>query len=1148
MKTTDEFLSHLRSLGIKLWSEGERLRYRAPEGRLTIELRSQLKERKSEILKFLGDTIGESSIEPVPEQEHYELSNAQQRLWVLAQLAEGSVAYNFPLYFSLEGKLDREAFEKTLHQLIQRHESLRTSFITVDGEPRQKIHDTIDFKVCFQDLTAQAQAETVAREQANEETLKPFDLEKGPLLRTSLLKLSDNKHFMLFTMHHIISDGWSINVIIREFIQLYKAFHNGNAISLPPLRFQYRDYAHWQNRQLQGGALSSHRSYWHQQLAGDIPVLDLPTDFTRPSLQTFNGNELSFSLSAEQNNLLQALCRQQNVSLFMILTAVVKALLYRYTGQEDIIIGSPIAGRNYADLEDQVGYYVSTLALRDRINGKMLFKTFLQQVKQTAVAAYDNQIYPFDQLINELKLHRDMSRSPLFDVMVILQNASGELEQSVEGLLMCPVTPESKSSKLDVTFHFNEREQGLFYSIEYNTDLFLEERIQRMGNHIHALIESVLVDASQPINQLNIMTEAEQKQLLYDFNNTAAASSDEKTLIDLFEIQVEKTPDAIAIRFEDQKLTYKELNIRANQLAHYLQKLGVAENVLVGICVERSLNMMVGLLGILKAGGAYVPLDPFYPQDRLAFMIKDSGIQILVTQKKLKDKHLPLVDHELSIVTIESIINSQTQIDNLQLSIANPLAYVIYTSGSTGRPKGVQIGHQSLCNFLLSMSQHPGVVAQDVLLAVTTLSFDIAALELYLPLITGAQIVLASREVTNDGLQLLDKLTNSGITVMQATPATWRLLVDAGWNGSPQLKILCGGEALPRELATMLLEKGKTLWNMYGPTETTIWSAIHHVQAEACDLEMVSIGRPIDNTQIYILDNALQPVPIGIAGELHIGGTGLAKGYLHRPELTTEKFIKQHFRGFSGGASRLYKTGDLACYLSDGSIEYLGRIDHQVKLRGFRIELGEIEAVLDDYPDVRESVVIIREDTPEDKRLVAYIVYTDKTMQNIPGKLRNFLKDKLPDYMLPEVFMRLETLPLTPNGKVNRKVLPIPEQTRPELEITYTPPRNEMEQNIVSVWQTVLKVEKIGVYDNFFELGGHSLKATKAIFKMQQDMSLNVQLLDIFRLPTVAELADMAKERGKSAYTEIRPLEESLLENKEPHNEQMTAEELAMLD
>ncbi|MDM8560644.1 amino acid adenylation domain-containing protein [Candidatus Parabeggiatoa sp. HSG14] len=1158
MKTIEEFLSELHSLNIKLWIEDDRLRYRTPKGRLTTELLSQLKARKPEILRFLRHLNKVFSIEPIPEQEYYELSNAQQRLWVLAQLEEGSVAYNVPLYLWLEGQLDREAFEKTLALLIQRHESLRTTFITIDGQPLQKIHDNIDFKVRLKDLTTQENAETVAQQLIYEEALKPFDLEKGPLLKVSLLKLSEKNHVMLFTMHHIISDGWSINVIMGEFTQFYEAFHHRKAVSLPPLRIQYRDYAYWQNQQLESENLVSHRDYWHKKLAGDISVLNLSTDFPRPSLQTFNGNDLAFVLLAEQKNSLLTFCRQQNVSLFMILVAVVKVLLYRYTDQEDIIIGSPIAGRNHADLEEQIGFYVSTLVLRDQINGEQSFETFLQQVKQTAVAAYDHQIYPFDRLVNELNLHRDMSRSPLFDVMVSLQNASGELERSVEGLLMRPVILESKASKLDITFHFKENEKGLFFSIEYNTDLFLEDRIKRMGNHINVLIESILVDAHQPISQLNILTKAEKKQLFYEFNDTVVAYPHEKTLIDLFEIQVEKTPNVVAIQFENQKLTYKALNSRANQLAHYLQNLGVAANGLVGIYVERSLDMLVGLLGILKAGGAYVPLDPIYPQERLAFMLEDSQVSVLLTQEKLGIADWALkINDKVKIVYLDTDwakINDDNllSVTNEALPITKPdnLAYVIYTSGSTGKPKGVQITHKSLCNFLISMRQQPGLTAEDVLLAVTTLSFDIAALELYLPLMTGAKIVLASPEVAADGSQLLEQLDKCGVTVMQATPATWRLLLAAGWEGSEQLKILCGGEALPGELALQLLKKSRAVWNMYGPTETTIWSTTYQVQAEAGTLEAVSIGHPIANTQVFILDSTLKPLPIGVQGELHIGGAGLAKGYLNRPELTAEKFINpenlQNFKNL-GGLTRLYKTGDLACYLPDGNIEYLGRIDHQIKLRGFRIELGEIEAVLHEYPSVREGVVIIREDTPEDKRLVAYVVYSDKMQQNSPSELRNFLKEKLPDYMLPEVFMPLDALPLTPNGKVNRKALPVPEQTRPELEIIYTPPRNEMEQKIISVWQTVLNVEKVGIYDNFFELGGHSLKATKVISKMQRDMGINVKLLDIFRQPTVAELAELAKDRDQSVYAEIKPLEASLLENKPSQDSVMTAEELEML-
>ncbi len=1149
MKTTEEFLSALHDLDIRLWVEDGRLRYRAPTGRLTPALRDELKVRKSEIMRVMEDAQTAFSIEPLPEQAHYDLSHAQQRLWVLAQMEEGSVAYNIPLYLSLEGPLDREAFEKSLAHLIHRHESLRTTFVTVNGAPRQQIHESIDCSIRFDDLTGQAQPEVMAQQQIQAEALKPFDLERGPLLRVALLRLSENRHLMLLTLHHIICDGWSIGVIMREFTEFYEAFHDGTGVSVPPLRIQYRDYAHWQNRQMAGDSLGPHRDYWHEKLSGDLPVMDLPTDFVRPAIQTFNGNELTFTVETMPKSSLVAFCRDRQVSLFMTVVAATKVLLYRYTGQTDVIIASPIAGRNLMELEDQIGFYLNTLVLRDQIDGEAPFETVLQQVRQTATAAYDHQVYPFDRLVNELDLPRDLSRSPLFDVMLILQNASGDLERTAGDLQIRPVMPDAQASKLDMTLHFNETTDRLNFSIEYNTDIFSESRIRRMGNHLTVLMGSILADPRQPVDRLNILTDAEQRQLFHEFNATEMAYPHEETVVDRFEAQAEQMPGTVAVTFEDQELTYKDLNTRADQLAHHLRDLGVRANVLVGICVERSLDMLVGLLGILKAGGAYVPLDPAYPQDRLAYMLEDSQAPVLLTQKGLESGGWKLeVDEKVRVVHLDTDWERISDAHPLPLAplprtAPENLAYTIYTSGSTGKPKGVQIGHRALLNFLVSMGQEPGLTADDVLLAVTTLSFDIAALELYLPLIVGAKIVLASREMASDGPQLLECVDQTGITVMQATPATWRLMVAAGWERHPQLRILCGGEALPQDLAALLLEKGREAWNLYGPTETTIWSTVCQVQPAADTGEMVSIGHPIGNTQIYILDQHLQPVPIGVAGELHIGGDGLAKGYLNRPGLTAEKFIREEIRRF--GVMSLYKTGDLARWLLDGTVEYLGRMDHQVKLRGFRIELGEIEAVLATHPTVRQSVVVIREDDPADKRLVAYVVHPpDHTPPSTLGEMRNFLKEKLPDYMIPEAFVTMETLPLTPNGKVNRRALPAPDQRRPELESAYTPPRNEVEEQLVSLWQAVLNLERVGIHDNFFELGGHSLRATKLVFDMQRDMAANVKLLDIFRHPTVAELAKITQERGESPYAGIRPLEEPEKAGDAP----MTDEELALLE
>ncbi|MGB7440981.1 MAG: amino acid adenylation domain-containing protein, partial [Coleofasciculaceae cyanobacterium] len=668
-----------------------------------------------------------------------------------------------------------------------------------------------------------------------------------------------------------------------------------------------------------------------------------------------------------------------------------------------------------------------------------------------------------------------------------------------------PLIVDSGVAKFDLTMFIEDGPQGLTGTLEYNTDLFQAETINRMLGHFQTLLTSIAADPEQRLSELQLLTNAEQHQLLVEWNNTQADYPKEVCIHQLFEEQVQNTPDAVAVVFENQQLTYEQLNQQANQLAHHLQNLGVKPEVLVGICLERSLEMVIGLLAILKAGGAYVPLDPAYPQERLALMLSDSQASVLLTQQKLLDR---LPDYQGQILCIDTNWPVTSQNNPPSTTKPNNLAYVIYTSGSTGKPKGVQIPHSTLVNFLKSMEQQPGLTASDTLLAVTSISFDIAALELYLPLITGARLVLVSREVASDGKQLIEQLNSSDATVMQATPATWHMLLVAGWQGNPQLKILCGGEALATDLAEQLLSKGNALWNLYGPTETTIWSAAYQVEESQLAQTSVPIGRPIANTQIYLLDSFAQPVPVGIAGELHIGGDGLARGYLHRPELTDEKFIT------NASGERLYKTGDLARYLPDGTIEYLGRIDHQVKLRGFRIELGEIETVLRQHRALQQAVVIAREDEPDNQRLVAYVV-GQVGEGEITSQLRSFLGSKLPKYMIPSAFVLLEALPLTPNGKIDRRALPVPETVQHVSETSFVEPRSFVEEMLAGIWAEVLGIKQVGIYDNFFELGGHSLLATQVVSRLEKAFQLELPLRHLFESPTLAELAIVIEETMK---------------------------------
>ncbi|MEH2059372.1 MAG: amino acid adenylation domain-containing protein [Nostoc sp.] len=1037
------------------------------------------------------------------------LSFAQQRLWFLDQLELNSASYNLSIGLRLVGTLNVAALEQSLIEIIHRHEVLRTNFVTVDGKPLQIIQTVTNWTVTVVDLQhlstlvlseASASAEvteqkTAAQKLLEQQGIEPFDLAHDALIKAILVVLSPTEHWLSVCMHHTVCDGWSIGVFVQELEALYNAYSQSQPSPLLPLPIQYADFAIWQRQWLVGEVLQNQLSYWEKQLANAPTFLPLPTDRPRPAVQTFNGSYHVFMLSVELTQQLEKLSQQQGVTMFMTLLAAYNTLLYRYTGQEDILVGTPIAYRDRTELESLIGFFINTLVMRTQVSGDHTFNELLPRIREMALSAYAHQDLPFEMLVEALQPERDLSHTPLFQVMFVLLNAPmSEIE--LTGLSVSGLPIGITTAKFDLTLSMENTPGGLFGWWEYNTDLFDSSTIERMTGHFVTLLEAVVANPNERISQLPMLTASEQQQLLVEWNDTAVDYPQDKCIHQLFEEQVQRTPDAVAVVFENQQLTYHELNCRANQLAHYLQSLGVGADVLVGICVERSLEMIVGLLGILKAGGAYVPLDPEYPQERLSFILEDAQVSVLLSQQHLVEK-LPQCQAQLiSLDTNWQLISQLTQENPITDIQASNLAYVIYTSGSTGQPKGVQISHSAVSNFLSAMQQRPGITKQDTLLAITTISFDIAALEIFLPITVGASVVIARRDVTLDGRELFDLLVKFKATIMQATPATWRLLLDSNYQFS-DLKILCGGEALPWDLVNELLARSASFWNLYGPTETTIWSSVCQLESSE---SLISIGRPISNTQIYILDQNLQPVPVGVPGELHIGGAGLARGYLNRPELTQEKFIPNPFNN-----SKLYKTGDLARYLPDGNIEYLGRIDNQVKIRGFRIELGEIEAALSQHPHVQASYVIAREDTPGDKRLVAYIVPQPQVTLVI-SELRSDLKKKLPDYMVPSAIVILESLPLTPNGKIDRRALPAPEPSSELLE-KYVAPRNPIEEILSLIWQQVLKVELVGRHDNFFELGGHSLLATQLISRVRSSLKVELPLRSLFAAPTIAELS-----------------------------------------
>lgn len=1032
----------------------------------------------------------------------FPLSFAQERLWFLEQLQPESGAYHVPIALRLVGTLDVAALLHSLQAIVQRHEILRTTFPLTENQPCQVIADRLDLTLPQVDLTMLDPVE-----QANETQRliraaaeQPFDLTTGPLLRVGLLRLRPDEHMLLLTMHHIITDGWSSGVLIREMTTFYTAAVHGVTAHPTPLTIQYADYAFWQREHLQGDILTQQVNYWQTQLANLSP-LQLPTDYPRPVVQRANGGTVPIEIDAVLTVRLHELSQQANVTLFMSLLTAWNVLLHRYSGQADIAVGTPIAGRTHRETEPLIGCFVNTLVVRTDLSGNPTFWDLLQRIRSVTLEAYAHQAVPFEVVVKAVQPERDLSRSPLVQVLISLQNTpSGPLIWP--GLDVHPLIGERTTAKFDLTLDLTETPAGLVGVIEFATDLFERETIRQIANHLQLLLAAMVDDPTRRIIDLPLLTTAEHRKIVIDWNTTQQAYPYQRGIHELFVEQAQRTPQAIAVVFQDRQLTYAELDSRSDQLAHMLRSRGVGPETRVGLCVDRSIEMVIGLLGILKAGGAYLPLDPAYPTDRLMFVFHDAEIAVLLTQRHLL-ANLPQHPQPICLDEAWDQIAPVVTTDPLPAVQPDQLAYIIYTSGSTGHPKGVQIAHRSVVNFLYAMRKDPGLTNQDRLLAVTTLSFDIAGLELFLPLIVGGRVVIVPREDVANGERLATLLAATGTTVMQATPATWQLLIQAEWMGTPHLRIFCGGEAFPPELAFQMLARGATVWNMYGPTETTIWSTTIRVKHQTAS---IPIGRPIANTQVYVLDQQFQPVPIGVPGELYIGGDGVARGYLNRPALTAEKFPPDPFSRNPG--TRLYRTGDLVRYRADGVLEYLGRLDDQVKLRGYRIELGEIEAVLRRYPAVQEAVVVVREDRPADTRLVAYLVAAAKDAPPTIDDIRAHLLNHLPPYMLPSIFILLEALPLTPNGKVDRKALPLPGTTQSASRAVYEAPRTELEQMLARIWAEVLDVDQVGLHDNFFELGGHSLLLTRMHRQIQEQVGRKLSLVDLFKYPTIAALTE----------------------------------------
>ena len=1035
----------------------------------------------------------------VPRKGVLPLSFAQERLWFLDQLSPESKAYNISASFRITGPLMVPALEQALNEIVSRHEVLRTTFPAVDGNAAQIIAPELSLQLPMVGLRELPESERYAEalRLATEEAQQPFDLGRGPMFRAKLLRLGLEDHVLLLNMHHIVSDGRSMGVLNWEMSLLYEAFCQDKPSPLSELPIQYADFAVWQREWIKG--LKDQHSYWRKRLAG-VPTLDLPTDRLRPTRETFKGERMPIELSRALYEALRSLSYEEGATLFMTLMAVFQTMLNRYTGQDDIVVGIPISNRNRNEIKGLIGLFINSLPIRSDLSGNPSFRELLGRVRETSLAAYAHQDLPFEKLVEELQPQRDLSRSPIFQVMFGLQNFPRSPVE-LQGLTVDYLPIDRRAATLDLSLLMRETPDGLGGYFEYNSDLYERATISRMRGHFQTLLEGITANPERPISELRVLAEKEHQELIRTWNDTSKRYPSDRCIHELFEEQVERSPDAVAVSFEDKNLTYRALNQQSNKLAHYLRTFGVRPDVPVGICLERSLEMIVALLGVLKAGGAYVPMDLGYPKDRLGFMLKDADVSVLLTQSSLL-KRLP--GHKARTVCLDSnwdVVAREDQENPNNLTTPDNLAYVIYTSGSTGSPNGVQILHRSVVNFLNSMRKQPGLRGQDKLLAVTTLSFDIAVLEVFLPLIVGAQVVIASAEQTVDGAYISNKLLSSRITVMQATPTTWRSLLEERLQGIDRLKILCGGETLSRELAAQLLKRGGSIWNLYGPTEATVWSSVHEVHPESMS---ATISHPIDNTELYLLDGHSNPVPIGVIGEVHIGGVGLARGYLNRPDLTADRFIPDPFSKEAG--SRVYKTGDLGKRLSDGTIELLGRTDQQVKIRGHRIELQEIEATLEERPDVQQVVASAQDDELGGQRLVAYVVPQQSHVLT-KHDLRSFLKKRLPGYMVPSTYIILDTLPLNTNGKVDRSALPPADRTRPDVEEEYVAPRNPTEEMLAEIWAKALGIAQVGINDNFFELGGHSLRAVQIIAQAGETFQVELPLRSLFEAPTVDGLA-----------------------------------------
>jgi amino acid adenylation domain-containing protein len=1082
----------------------------SPSRQLLLDLIIEERKKQRRDLQNAAKKSGEDNIFP--------LSFAQQRLWFINQLEPNNTSYilNFPIY--LNGSLHVAVLERSLQEIVRRHESLRTVFVSNNGHPMQTVIPTLTIPLATVDLREirEIEREDCIRQMAVAEVRRPFDLACGPLIRITLLYPAEQEHILLLTMHHIVSDAWSMGVFVRELTALYKAFAQGYPSPLPELSIQYKDYVAWQQQWLQGTEQEQQLSYWRAQLA-NLPLLQLPTTYPRPTTLTFQGRTHDFALSSDITEQLVGISRQGNATLFMTLLAASLILLQRYSRQNDIAVGTPIANRTWRATEPLIGFFVNTLVMRGDLSGNPTFQELLSRVRTICLEAYAHQDLPFEQLVEDLQPARDLSRQPLFQVLFAFQSTKNDILE-LPGLTMRWLEVEHETAKFDLSFLFRETDDGLYGSLEYSTDLFDNTTIVQMARHLQNLLASIATGPEQRISDLALLTVEEQHQLLVSWNNTRTGDVRDRCVHQLIEKQVSQTPEAIAVSFEYEQVTYWKINERANQLAHYLQSAGVKSEIRVGICMERSIDLVIGLLGIWKAGGAYVPLDPTYPPDRLSFMLQDAQAQILVTQERLLNRLPQNNIHTICLDRDRATISSQPGSSPVNTVLVNNLAYVIYTSGSSGRPKGVAIEHRSTLTLL---DWARSLFAEDDfagILASTSICFDLSVFELFAPLICGGTIIM-----TEHILQLPTLPQAKKVTMINTVPSAVSELLRVDGIPPSVRTVNLAGEALQNRLVQQLYQRDTItrVFNLYGPTEDTTYSTC--ALMEQGSNKIPPIGRPITDRQIYLLDTNLRLAPIGVPGELYIGGNGLARGYLNRPDLTGERFIPNPFSGERG--ARLYKTGDLARYNSDGVLDFLGRIDHQIKVRGFRIELSEIEAMLRQHPAVQEAVVLAIEDSLNNKRLVAYIVPQPQQNPAFADMLR-FLRKQLPNYMIPATFCLIQTLLLMPNGKVDRHALSTTSENHSRLATIFAEPRTLIEEILAGIWVELLHIDRAGIHDNFFDLGGHSLLAMQMVARVRDSFNVELPLRRVFERSTLVELAESIEEmRRKESIPPAPPIE-----------------------